>query len=255
MGVTSFVFNAGEENWCTNGSFYTSYARRVPNYITQAYVQFATHFGRSISVGSGFKSQSDAVFVRMFNANQGTSFEDRLKSLIARALTMALAGYDYILPNMDAPGTELPSEELYLRWIQATAFFPSMHISIPPWSFTGKTLNLTRSFISLHSEHAPTRIALAKGLHYGESLLSPMWMAEPEEAKAYLIDDQFMVGADLVVAPILKKGAVERTVYLPKGSWIDQTGKTYAGPGEFKVLAPIETLPYFKRQHKAKAKL
>ena len=146
-------------------------------------------------------------------------------------------------------GNELPNDELYIRWVQANTFLPSMQFSIPPWAFNNtNVVNITRKFIDLHVEHAPTIIDLAKNVRYGDEIIRPMWWAAPEVPKAYKIADQFMLGEDIVVAPVLEKGQRERSVYLPTGNWLDQHGTKYTGPGDFKVLAPLEELPYFKRQ-------
>jgi len=51
-----------------------------------------------------------------------------------------------------------------------------------------------------------------------------------------------------MVASVMEVGKREGRVYLPPGTWIDQHGKSFDGPGEFLVAAPLEELPYFKRQ-------
>ncbi len=52
------------------------------------------------------------------------------------------------------------------------------------------------------------------------------------------------------MAPVVTLGAKERSVYLTVGTWVDQHGKSYTGPAKFKVLAPLEELPYFKKMFK-----
>ena len=106
-----------------------------------------------------------------------------------------------------------------------------------------------RKFIALHTEHAPTIISLAKQrVQTGSPIIRPLWYVSPDDAKTYHIDDQYMLGDDILVAPILVVNQRERQVYLPTGNWLDQHGKSYKGPGEFKVLVPLEELAYFKRQ-------
>lgn len=75
-----------------------------------------------------------------------------------------------------------------------------------------------------------------------------MWWAEPEDPRAFLVGDQFLLGDDLLVAPVLEKGQRERKVYLPSGVWQDQHGANFTGPTEILVKAPLEVLPYFKRK-------
>ncbi|MDQ2855835.1 MAG: DUF5110 domain-containing protein, partial [Acidobacteriota bacterium] len=64
----------------------------------------------------------------------------------------------------------------------------------------------------------------------------------------YNLDDQFMIGNDLLVAPIVKPDVTQRLVYLPKGVWYDYwTSKKYEGGGMIRVEAPLETVPMFVR--------
>ncbi|CAH1395545.1 unnamed protein product [Nezara viridula] len=60
---------------------------------------------------------------------------------------------------------------------------------------------------------------------------------------------EFLLGEDLLVAPVLEQGATSRDIYLPRGEWRDEnTGKVYTGPTTLKKYpAPLEVLPYFER--------
>ena len=62
------------------------------------------------------------------------------------------------------------------------------------------------------------------------------------------IRDQFMLGADVLVAPVMEKGAEQRSVALPGGQWIYCDGKEYEGGSTAFVSAPVEILPYFTRK-------
>jgi alpha-glucosidase (family GH31 glycosyl hydrolase) len=61
------------------------------------------------------------------------------------------------------------------------------------------------------------------------------------------IRDEFMMGRDLLVAPVMEKGAVSRKVVLPPGKWLADDGQAYDGPGVVDVAAPIGRLPHFER--------
>jgi alpha-glucosidase len=62
------------------------------------------------------------------------------------------------------------------------------------------------------------------------------------------VKDQFMLGSDVLVAPVMEQGAVQRLVVLPKGEWLYCDGKEYEGDGTVVVSAPVERLPYFTRK-------
>jgi alpha-glucosidase len=60
-------------------------------------------------------------------------------------------------------------------------------------------------------------------------------------------DDQYMLGEKYLVAPVLEK-EMSRTVKLPKGAWVDETGKKYKGGQTVTIDVPLNRLPYFIRQ-------
>ncbi len=67
-----------------------------------------------------------------------------------------------------------------------------------------------------------------------------------EKGRGYAeVLDEFMMGGDLLVAPVMEEGAVARKVVLPPGKWLADDGKTYIGPATVEVVSPIERLPYF----------
>lgn len=134
--------------------------------------------------------------------------------------------------------------------VQAITLMPAMSFTRRPWRYSEKTVNLTKGLLRLHAEHVPTILELAKRrLSTGSPIVRPLWYLSPEDAKTYTINDQFLLGDDILVAPVLTIGQRERTVYFPAGTWLDQHGKSFTGPSEAKVSAPLEELPYFNRKH------
>ena len=80
----------------------------------------------------------------------------------------------------------------------------------------------------------------------GTPVIRPLFYDFPEDKTAWNIDDEFMFGPSVLVAPILYENARERSVYLPEGSWTDtNTGKVYEGGCSYTVPAPIEYIPVF----------
>jgi alpha-glucosidase len=92
---------------------------------------------------------------------------------------------------------------------------------------------------SLFHEHAET----------GAPIMRPLWFEYPSDVRTYLIEDQYLVGRDLLVAPVVQEGEVKRRVYFPRGdAWVDWwTGKRYEGGKEEEIDAPIDRLPLFAR--------
>jgi len=79
--------------------------------------------------------------------------------------------------------------------------------------------------------------------------MRPLWFEYPNDIKTYLIEDQYLVGKDLLVAPVLRSGRTKRNVYFPVGDdWMDwYSGKIFKGGSSADVDAPIDRLPLFAR--------
>ena len=81
----------------------------------------------------------------------------------------------------------------------------------------------------------------------GEPILRPLawhWPSQGYEA----ITDQFLLGADLLVAPVVEKGARKRSVTFPPGRWRGDDGSLVEGPTTREVAVPLARLPYYERQ-------
>src|SRR5262249_24399940 len=79
-------------------------------------------------------------------------------------------------------------------------------------------------------------------------LFRPLVLNYQDDPSTYNLDDQFMVGDDLLVAPILKPDVTKRLVYLPAGTWYDYwTNKKYSGGTMISVDAPLDVVPMFVR--------
>ena len=61
------------------------------------------------------------------------------------------------------------------------------------------------------------------------------------------IKDQFMMGDDLLVAPVVEKGAKSRKIVLPPGKWRADDGEVYIGSVTIEIPTPLSRLPYFER--------
>ncbi|MBR0345744.1 MAG: DUF5110 domain-containing protein [Rudaea sp.] len=83
----------------------------------------------------------------------------------------------------------------------------------------------------------------------GLGVIRPLWLEHADDAKTYLVDDEFLVGRDLLVAPIVEESAVRRKVYFPQGAdWIDWwDGSRHSGGTEAYVDAPLDRLPLYAR--------
>ncbi|XP_013387026.1 myogenesis-regulating glycosidase isoform X1 [Lingula anatina] len=269
LGIDSFKFDAGEACYLP-ASFHTIFPLMNPGQFTTAYVNMVAHFGRQIEVRAGFQSQQHPIFVRMLDKHSTWDYNNGLKTMIPTALQFSLLGYHFILPDMiggnayDFNATAetvgntallhtetLPERELYIRWLQLSAFFPSMQFSIVPWQYDDGVVEIAKAFVKLHEDYiTPIILRLARqATQTGDPILRPLWWVAPNDAITHTIDNQFLIGDSILVAPVLEKGATARDIYLPEGNWVDKLrGERYRG-GQWlhNVQADIKECPYFEK--------
>ena len=139
-------------------------------------------------------------------------------------------------------------EELFVRWAQANALMPMMQISIATWRVLNKeNSKLVLDAVKLHTKFADEFYELAKiSSKTGEPIVKHMAYVFPDE-KFETVQDQFMLGDDIMVAPVLEKGAKSRKVRLPSGQWKDALGNIYEGNTVIDIPVTIESIPYFIR--------
>jgi alpha-glucosidase len=150
-----------------------------------------------------------------------------------------------------------PSGELFTRWLQAAALTPfcRSHAEIgtgdqEPWSYGEEFEAINRASIELRYQLLPFLYSLFYDHEEtGAPVMRPLWFEYPRDEQTYLIEDQFLVGRDLLVAPVVCEGAAKRNVYFPNGDrWVDWwTGHCYQGGAEAEIDAPLEKLPLFAR--------
>jgi len=180
-----------------------------------------------------------------------------LASLIPNAIAQGLMGYPYNCPDMIGGGLDgdftSPNfkldQELYVRYAQCAALFPIMQFSLAPWRVLDKEhLGYCMETVRLREALGPEIVSLAKhAAKTGEPILRSMEYVFP--GKGYeCIKDQFMLGNDILVAPVLQKGAVKRTVVFPEGIWEGDDGKPVEGPITREIDAPLSRLPWFRRR-------
>ncbi|HEY8412123.1 MAG TPA: TIM-barrel domain-containing protein, partial [Pyrinomonadaceae bacterium] len=118
-----------------------------------------------------------------------------------------------------------------------------------PWRFGKYYEDIIRKYLKLRYELLPFLYTTLEEAHRtGVPLFRPLLLNYQDDANTYNIDDEFMIGEDLLVAPIMKPDLTRRLVYLPPGSWYDYwTNKKYSGGTMINVEAPLETVPLFVR--------
>jgi alpha-D-xyloside xylohydrolase len=147
-----------------------------------------------------------------------------------------------------------PDPELYIRWAQfgLLSSFCRFHGTTPrePWEYGDEALDIVRHYAQLRYVLMPYLLAAAReSTVTGLPMLRHMQIEFPGEPNIDTIDDQYMLGPDLLVAPVLLPDATSRYVYFPKGRWwsLEDVSCVVDGPGFVEVAAPLERIPIFVR--------
>jgi alpha-glucosidase (family GH31 glycosyl hydrolase) len=173
---------------------------------------------------------------------------------VPEAITTSMRGFFFLMPDMVGGNQydgDLIEPELLIRWAQASALMPLLQFSVGPWHHGPQAVRLCRDASRLHVAFAPYTYRLAEeSTRTGEPILAPLHYHAPEEPETFRVTDEFMLGPDVVVAPVLAKGALARDVYLPKGRWVAYGTKMPVEGGRWLKAwpAPLDTLPVFVRE-------
>jgi alpha-glucosidase len=188
-------------------------------------------------------------------AGDNTADWSSLRQSVSTLLGMGVSGFPFV--GSDISGFVRPaSGELYCRWLQAGVFYPFMRshteLGTPdkePWAFGARYEEINRRSIELRYELLPYIYnVMQQASETGVPALRPLFMEFPKDERVAVIDDEFMFGSDLLVAPVLWEGFTGREVYLPAGDWFDYwTGKRYKGGANIHVGVTIESVPIFVR--------
>ena len=183
-----------------------------------------------------------------------TSWE-MLRTSIASMLGIGLSGVPYT--GSDIGGfSGAPDDELFLRWFQMAAFTPFFRIHSAlmtprrePWEFEDATLDGIRSILNLRYALLPYIYTLAReASQSGFPLMRPMFWIDPTDSSLWDIDDQFLLGDSVLVAPIVETGATSRKVHLPEGNWFDfRDDQRHEGNQTISTEAALQSIPLFIR--------
>lgn len=183
------------------------------------------------------------------------SFWEHMAMAMPMVLNMGLSGIAFGGPDVGGFAHHATGE-LLARWTQMGAFFPFFRnhsaletVRQEPWSFGEVTERIVRKYIELRVAWMPyLYTAFREASETGLPVMRPLVLEYPDDAATYQLDDQFLCGRDLLVAPVYRPGATCRAVYLPHGTWENNwTGERIQGGRHILVDAPIDTMPMFVR--------
>ncbi|HKP84981.1 MAG TPA: TIM-barrel domain-containing protein [Blastocatellia bacterium] len=146
--------------------------------------------------------------------------------------------------------------ELMTRWYEVGFLTPMCrnHQQIDsydhePWRFGKYYEDIIRKYLKLRYRLMPFLYSWLEDAHRtGLPIFRPLVLNYQADYNTLTIDDEFMIGTDLLVAPVLRPGLTSRMVYLPEGTWVDYwTGKSFTGGTMIRAEAPLEVVPMYVR--------
>jgi alpha-glucosidase len=188
-----------------------------------------------------------------------SSHFSHLELSISMLLGLGMSGVAFA--GADVPGfLGSPTPELLARWTQLGTFYPfarnhSARGTPPkePWRFGEPWLTLARAALHRRYRLLPTLYtAMHEATQTGLPVMRPLVLHAPADGDALAASDQFLVGRDLLVAPVVRPGQVRRLAYLPQGRWLrlselDRPEGTDTGPAHVIADAPLERVPMWLR--------
>ena len=182
---------------------------------------------------------------------------EHLAASLPMLMNLGLSGMPFV--GVDIGGfTGDANGELLARWTQAGAFYPfcrnhtaSGTAAQEPWAFGAEVEAICRKYIQLRYQLLPYFYNLFyQATATGAPVMRPLVWHYPHDPATFNLNDEFLLGPDLLVAPILAPGLKARAVYLPEGSWYRwEKGVTTPihGPGQIVAHAPLDEIPLFVR--------
>ncbi len=206
---------------------------------------------------------------------------ETLRTHVAIGINTGLSGIPYWGTDIGGfvPTKEFTAE-LYLRWFQFGAFCPLFRCHGRNWKlrlpwgwntgdpgpmeisrYEGAAIpdasqlhnpeveRICRKYLELRYRLLPySYSAVRESTATGLPIMRSLWLHYPDDPKALLCADEYLWGRDLLVAPVVEKGATTRRVYLPQGTWYDfWTGEPIDGGREITRELDLETMPLYAR--------
>ncbi len=188
-----------------------------------------------------------------WSGDNSSTFPNMLCSLRG-GLSLGLASFTFW--SQDVGGfVGIPDDLLYVRWV-ALSIFQShfrFHGCAPkfrePWNFSPEAQEIVRGLLEFRYQLVPYLYSESiQAVKRGLPLISPLFLEFPDDPMCYHIEDQFLSGRNLLVAPILTEES-SRRIYIPSGQWYDYwSGELHTGPRWLTVEdIPLDQIPLFVR--------
>ena len=213
----------------------------------------------------------------VWSGDIASSFES-MRNQLAAGLNMGLAGIPWWTTDIGGFHGGNPDDpafrELFARWFAWGTFCPVMRLhgdreprqpqvgttggatccsgaANEVWSYGEEVYGICQKFMEYRERMRPyTRKLMEEAHEKGTPVMRTLFYMYPEDCACWDVEDEYMYGPDVLVAPVLYAGQTKRSVYLPKGDdWVESaTGREYQGGQCVEADAPLDVIPVFVRK-------
>jgi alpha-glucosidase len=185
-----------------------------------------------------------------------------LRMTVPQIIGLGLSGMPFTGPDIGGFSAH-PTAELYTRWFQLATFLPLFRthsaLSTPlrePWTYGEPTTSIIREFLRLRYKLMPfIYTQVWDTSRTGHPFIRPLFWQDPADTRLWDIEDAFMLGDSLLIAPILEEAGNKRSIILPRGEWFNfwnsfdhERDRLFSnGTTEVDVVAGLERIPVLVR--------
>ena len=176
-----------------------------------------------------------------------------LQMAVPMLCNMSLSGLSFIGTDIGGFGGDV-TKELLIRWAEVGAFFPLCrnHASMltrdqEPFTFDEETIRCYKKALDYRAELIPYYYDLFyNGELTGDPVLKPLIYNYQNDSNTHTLNDEFLIGDNILVSPVIEQGKTKKLVYLPMGNWYNKDeNNIYKGENYYVIDAPLNICPTF----------
>lgn len=254
-GIDGFKFDGGDAiHYSPERFLSTTFSHDqdiTPNEHSELFVRLGLDYPFN-EYRAAWKMGGEPIAMRLRDKNH--SWED-LKKLIPGIINQGLMGYAFTCPDLIGGGEYLSfqnldsiDQELVVRAAQCHALMPMMQFSVAPWRvLSEEKLKICVDMANLHELFSQDILQLAgEAAKTGEPIIRSLEYEFPGNDYSN-INDQFMLGNNILVAPVVEKGSRKRKIIFPPGRWEGDDGSVIEGPQKLEIETPLSRLPWYRK--------
>lgn len=250
QGVRGYKIDRGEEDEMPR-SIENLHAILMPKLAAEG---LRAAYGDEFFEFSRNANDSARKYTAIWNGDTRSTFGG-LSVSVKNALRSGLI--DFPMWGSDTGGyIRVPEKELFARWLEFSAFSPMMEVLIGPkrtiwYDYDSDLVRIAQRYVTLHHDLIPyTRSYLYEATQTGMPVMRALILAFPGDASLRDTWDEYLFGAQLLVAPVVTPNSLSRTVYLPAGKWMNYNDRStvYSGGSSVSVDVPLDSIPLFVRE-------